>query len=190
MDIILEDNLPVQLLKDPQLGDCTDSSVSSIETKPNERDQNQLLAQTVVFSFLQQKYNKMKMKNSLIPAVGISTKQLYIHLYDCENDVCLSSDPDLQMSGGGKLIVEIVVLLWLTLNYRYFCTGITEEMRKCKADFHRRLDDMIYEYIDNVKRPLHLSTKTSKSSNWAAVRGKKVKRIFDKNEYYELENHP
>ena len=197
----MENNLPVQLLKEPldtqDTQDCTEGSVSSIEIKSNENfvdaDEKQLLAQTIVFSFLQMKYNELKLKHSLIPAIGISTKHLYINFYDCINDVYLSSDTALEMfdERGGKcrVLVEIVVLLWLTLNYRYFCSGITEEMKNCKADFHKRLDDMISVYSEKFQRPVHVSSLANKQhekKNWAAVRGKKVEKVFEKNEYFEI----
>ena len=187
----MENNLPVQLFKSTTKDDQSESSVSSIEIKSSNHfsdiDESQLIAQTIVFSFLQHKYNKSALDNFLIPAIGISTSHLYVNLYDCENDVFLSSDKKLKILAGGKLFVETVVLLWLALNYRDFCTGITEEMGTNKADFHRRVDDdLLCEYRDNVKRPLHLSSKKRDNSAFEALRGKKVKRSFHKNEYYEI----
>ena len=178
------------LIKEPD--EISEKSVSSIEIKSHENftegDASQLLAQTIVFSFLQNKYNKNKMKNSLVPGIGISTKYLYINLYDSVNDVFLSTH-SVAMFGVGKLLVDKVVLLWLTLNYRYFCTGITEEMMKCKADFHRRLDDMLPEYAHNVKRPLHLTHKstTQDKEQWYDEPGRKVKRTCGLNKYYTLQ---
>ena len=187
----MEDNLPVQLLQEqdepqdePQ---DYERSVSSVEVKSKENfldaDQNQLLAQTIVFSFLQMKYNKRKLTHSLIPAIGISTKHLYINLYDCINDVYLKSDAlkmfgELHGKGKKHLLPEIVVLIWLTLNYRYLCTGITEEMKNCKADFHKLLDDMITIYSNKVKRPVHVSGAVE--IDWSVECGKKSKPVFEK----------
>ena len=192
----MDDHLPVHILKDQQ--DFSDDSVSSFDIKTNNNfddadNQNQLLAQTIVFSFLQMKYNRLKLRHSLIPSIGIGTKHLCINLYDCINDVLLSSDTALEMFGEcgrkRKVLVEIVVLLWLTVNYRYFCTGITKEMQKFKADFHRRVDDMINVYFDEVKRPVYVSDVTNNDhhkTNWAASGGKKAKKVFEKNEYFEI----
>ena len=154
-------------------------------------NESQMIAQTIVFSFLQHKYNGMWLKHFLVPAIGISASHLYVNMYDCENDVLLSSEKELKISSGGKLFVETVVLLWLALNYRDFCTGITEEMIDIKAGFHRRVDDdMLSEYRDNVKRPFHMSSKKRENSEFEAfeaVRGKKAKRLFKENEYICLE---
>ena len=190
VDILLE-NLPVQVFKSAMQDDPSESSVSSIEVKSSTHfsdiDESQLIAQTIVFSFLQHKYNKAELENFLVPAIGISTSHIYVNLYDCENDVFLTSEKKLQFLAGGELFPEKVVLLWLALNYRDFCTGITEEMKSFKAGFHRRVDeDMLCEYQDNVKRPFHLSTKKRDNSALEAGRGKKVKRSFPKNEYFEF----
>ena len=176
----------MQLIKEPEDPQPEDPQDSEASHSSIDADQKQLLAQTIVFSFLQMKYNKIKLTHSLIPAVGISSKHLYINLYDCINDVFLQSDTGLEMfgvkDGDKRMIVEIVVLLWLTLNYRYFCTGINEEMKKCKADFHKRLDDMITVYSDQVKRPVHVSIKQREAENWAAFQGRFIKKEL-KNEY-------
>ena len=190
VDILLEDNLPVKLMKDTD--DSFENMDSSIETKSNEiiteDDYSQLLAQTIVFSFLQNRRNRFKLNNSLIPGIGISSQNFYINMYDSVNDVLLSTH-SLGLFGVGKPLVDKVVLLWLTLNYRYFCTGVTEEMLNCKSEFHRRLDDMLPEYTHNVIRPLHIpqQTNTQDKLNWYDGPGRKVKRSSETNEYYTLQ---
>ena len=190
VDILLENNLPVQIFNTTELDDQPERSLSSSETKSSdalsESDESQLIAQTIVFSFLQHKYNKSELKNALVPAIGISTSRVYVNLYDCENDVFLSSEKNLKILSGRKLYDEIVVLLWLVLNYRDLCTGITEEMKSFKADFHRRVDDLLCEYRDNAKMPLHLSTRKHDNSDLDYVRGRKVKRTLKKAECIDL----
>ena len=188
VDILLENTLPVHIINSTQLDDQPERSVSSIGSHFSDNDETQLIAQTIVFSFLQQKYNKSELKNFLVPAIGISTSRVYVNLYDCENDIFLSSEKNLKLLGK-NLYNEIVVLLWLTLNYRDFCTGITEEMKSCKADFHKRVDvDLLCEYQDNVKRPLPLplSTKKHDTSELGYVRGRKVKRSYEEIEFVKL----
>ena len=190
VDILLENNLPIQIFNSTELDDQAERSLSSSETKSSDAlsdsDESQLIAQTIVFSFLQHKYNKSELKNALVPAIGISTSRVYVNLYDCENDIFLSSEKNLKFLSGRKLYDEIVVLLWLVLNYRDFCTGITEEMKSFKADFHRRVDDLLCEYGDNVKMPLHVSTRKHDNSELDSVRGRKVKRSSKKAECIDL----
>ena len=61
-----------------------------------------------------------------LPAGGIRASQGTFSSF-------LSSEMNLKLLGK-KLYNEIEALLWLTLNYKDFCTGITEEMKSCKAD--------------------------------------------------------
>ena len=53
-------------------------------------------------------------------------------------------------------------------------------MKSFKADFHRRVDDLLCEYRDNVKMPLHVSTRKHDNSELDSVRGRKVKRSSKK----------
>ena len=190
VDILLENNLPIQIFNSTELDDQPERSLSPSETKSSdalsESDESQLIAQTIVFSFLEHKYNKSELKNALVPAIGISASHVNVNLYDCENDIFLASEKNLKILSGRKLYNEIVVLLWLVLNYRDFCSGITDEMKSFKADFHRRVDDLLCEYRDNVKMPLHLSTRKHDNSELDSVRGRKVKRSCKKAECIDL----
>lgn len=158
--------------------------VSSVEIKDSEffsaKNEEQLKAQTIVFSFLQKKFNRDKLKNCLVPGIGISSERLYIYFYDSEHDVLISSDYKLDMfRRKRKLIDEVVVLLWLTLNYRYLCTGITEEMKGFRAVFFQKAGPLLDAYRDNVDRPMHVPRQDNRCirDNWAAVPGKKPKSL-------------
>ena len=111
-DIIMEDSVPVTVMTDHGEDDDVDS-VSSVEIKarPSFRPDNQIKAQTIVFSFYQQKYNKEKMKTCLVPGIGISTENLYFVFYDSEYDVLLESAP-LFLCDKGTLVTNRVVFLW------------------------------------------------------------------------------
>ena len=126
----MEDSVPVTVMTDHGEEDDVDS-VSSVEIKARP-SYNQIKAQTIVFSFYQQKYNKEKMKTCLVPGIGISTEELYFVFYDSEYDVLLESAP-LFLCGKGTLVTNRVVFLWLTLNYKLFCSGITAEMKSCPS---------------------------------------------------------
>ena len=57
-------------------------------------------------------------------------------------------------------------------------------MRDCKADFHRRIDvDLLCEYRDNVKRPIHVSTRKRDNSELDSVHGRKGKKLCNQIEY-------
>ena len=179
------DNLPVKvltdrghLIPDDKSDNQSVSSVSSDEVKckeeftcTKEEYQAQIMAQTIVFSFLQAKYNQAKLKNFLVPGIGIDSKSLLFYFYDSENDLLMAT-PYLEIWSPDKkrLVVDHVLFLWLTLNYRYFCTGPYEVMKKNRAGFkhaekyrkevqmpaHRkcsstRFEDVWYDYADVIQ---------------------------------------
>ena len=187
VDILLENYLPIQLIKPSQPDDQPESSASSTETNSSnhfsDSHQSQLIAPTIVYSFLQHKYNESELKNFLVPTIGICHPHVYVNLYDCENDIFLASEKTWKILSGRKMYDEIIVLLWLVLNYKYFCSGIYEEMRDCKADFHRRVDDLLCEYRDNVKMPIHVSTRKRDNSELDSVHGRKGKKLCNQIEY-------
>lgn len=119
-------------------------------------DYSQILAQTIVFSFLQNKINASWSLSSLVPGIGISAKKLIISMYDCQEDVLLQSKPmDLCLLEGG-LNCRTIVYLWLVLNHKLFCTGIPEQLKMYKAQFHDHLGpDYLKLYTKEVTKPFH-----------------------------------
>ena len=114
----------------------------------SERDENlpafgveertQIIAQAIVFALLQKKCNP-SFENYLIPTVGISKNDILFYMYDAEHDILLESPPfDLFECDGNSLSYPTVLALWFILNYKTFCTGITEAMkeRNFTADFY------------------------------------------------------
>ena len=56
-------------------------------------------------------------------------------------------------------------------------------MRDCKADFHRRVDDLLCEYGDNVKMHVHVSTKKHDNLELDSVHGRKGKKLCNQIKY-------
>ena len=88
----------------------------------------QIIAETIVFAFLQKQKNPA-FENFLIPTVGLSRKNIVFYLYDPDHDFLLES-PQFEIFHNKKLSYPAVLALWLILNYKIFCTGITEAMRE------------------------------------------------------------
>ena len=133
---------------DEAIGADVDESLSAFEVKDNSdliNDRSQIIAETIVFAFLQKK-NNPAFENYLIPTVGISKKDVLFHFYDPEHDILLESPP-FSIFGylSSELYYPTVLALWFTLNYKTFCTGITRGMkeRSFTADFLSRVDDDI-----------------------------------------------
>lgn len=156
-DIIVQDiPVTVQMEGMPALRPepSAETAVSSIDNKFLQQHKAQLKAQTITFSPLQEKTNKCKLRNSLVPGIGISTKYLLVNFYDSVHDVLLTSKP-LTIFKGEELMYSTILFLWLTLNYRLLCSGLTETMKPFKAGFFDVVD--ISTFRENVRRPLHVS---------------------------------
>ena len=124
-------------------GDPSDAnaegSLSSFEVKDTNTLYNnipQIISETIVFAFLQKKENP-SFENFLIPTVGISKRDILFYLYDPEYDILLESAPFAIFESRYQLNYPSILALWLVLNYKTFCTGVTEAMidRKFTADF-------------------------------------------------------
>ncbi|XP_053399593.1 uncharacterized protein LOC123559033 [Mercenaria mercenaria] len=150
-DILMED-LPVLVIHNED----EDQSVSTTDDEDfMQKDLHQLIAQTIVFSFLQRKMNRGNFKNSLVPGIGIAGSRMVFYFYDSENDVLLASKP-MELFEGNTFMTSPVLFLWLTLNYRIFGTGLTDKMKTYKAEFFKRVDERLEMYTHNVERPVHI----------------------------------
>ena len=108
---------------------------------------------------MQQKQYGQKLKHNLIPGIGISTENAIGYFYDCIEDVLLSTAPMklfYPVPDGQRLSIDAIVFLWLILNYRMLCSGITDDMKKYKANFFKNVDDFLEVYRNEVTRPVHL----------------------------------
>lgn len=154
--IVQEEDIPCET-KHSSATHAVNSESFSLETEA------QLKAQTITFSHLQARFNKLRLRNSLIPGLAISEKYVLVNFYDFENDVLLTSDDLLLINAKEKeLAYPVVMFLWLTLNYRLFCSGLTDEMKRFKAGFFDVVD--MDFFIKNVERPLHIKPSEEKSS--------------------------
>ncbi|XP_045173068.2 uncharacterized protein LOC123534740 [Mercenaria mercenaria] len=159
-DIIMQ-HVPITVIRErKQYVTSEDLSSSSGEANESfsEKDLTQLRAQTILFSFLQHKLNKDLLKNCLIPGIGMNAKELVIFFYDCENDVLLSSKT-LQLFRGKELSLSVVLFLWLTLNYRHFCSGVAEGMKGFKSTFFSKAENYLKDYYSDVTLSLHMPFK-------------------------------
>ena len=88
MDIIIKNDLVVENLeKEPDSpGGKSPIEESSLSRNP------QLIAETIVFSFLQKKKKQHpELSHFLIPGVGIASNAMLLMFYDSEHDVFLES---------------------------------------------------------------------------------------------------
>ena len=194
-DIIMEDSVPVTVIAendDTQLETSSRSSVSTEEIKGTETfgkdDYSQIRAQSIVFSFYQQKHNLEKMRTCLVPGIGISTEKLYYSFYDSEHDVMLVSCP-LSMWNVNNVVPYSMVFLWMVLNYRLFCSGVTDEMKSYKSGFFRLAGPFLEVYKSEVTMPAHRQrTKDTTDLDWTILIGAPMPTCTPSVAYVEFEN--
>lgn len=78
------------------------------------------------------------MNNFLIPYILASNKEIQFFFYDAKNDILLQSrDFKFFIMGKGKLLsYQAIIASWLVLNYKFLCSGPTQNILKSpKADF-------------------------------------------------------
>ncbi|XP_053398675.1 uncharacterized protein LOC128556873 [Mercenaria mercenaria] len=144
LDLILGSEVPVKAAEDDDEVVC-EGNKSSSEFPAKLRDQ--LIAQTIVFSFLQKK-EKSTYENYLIPSIGIAKKHVVLFLYDSEHDILLESKLIKLWSPGGHIITSAVLALWLAINFSFTCSGVTEHMKNCgfTADFPKQVGKELKVY--------------------------------------------
>ena len=151
LDIIINDELAVE-----PLGENPDSPVgnSAVDNKLKSCLQRnpQIIAQTIVFSFLQKKKHPER-SNFLTPCIGIGSTELLVMLYDSEHDVLLesSSVPLFENDFSLEFSFQAILVSWLTVNYKFFCSGIVETDDKHTSDFFFHAKEKMHIYEEKLK---------------------------------------
>ncbi|KAK3090154.1 hypothetical protein FSP39_009527 [Pinctada imbricata] len=108
-------------------------SEEDFATEGRSGTEDQCIAQTIVFSFIQRARHP-EFKNHLIPNIVIDCSHFRVLMYDSENDILLCSML-LPIFRNNKLCITSIIILWMVLHYRIFCSGIDKarnlEVLKC-----------------------------------------------------------
>lgn len=136
----------------PVHGDCSsleENATADIMASCRE----QIRAQTIVFSFWQQKVHP-ELDSFLIPNIAISKEKIAFCFYDSENDMLLET-PLFDLFANSFLNIPSVVVLWLVLNFKFFCSGLSEEIKNTgfKADFFKILGANVEKYKHDISAP-------------------------------------
>lgn len=120
--------------------DSDESPKMITEVKKNVSDDvlKQALAQTIVFSLIERNRHPER-SNHMTPNIVISPQKFKIMLYDAENDIFLVSDY-IDLFNGESLSNNAVIVLWMVLHNRTFCTGFnnvnTDRVRSLVSNFN------------------------------------------------------
>ncbi|KAL4217996.1 hypothetical protein ACF0H5_022734 [Mactra antiquata] len=172
VDLMIRDKgVPLSLLKaESERSDkvSDDDIESDVEMKTSEKcsnDKQQVIAQTIVFSFLQHKLNA-KGVNCFVPGLGVSSEKLIFYMYDCVEDVLLCGLPLDLFKSAGKIRIRTAVVLWLLLNYDIFGNAFPPNVKKHKANFHDHLGKNILDmYMNEVQQPCHVNLSDKKDES-------------------------
>ena len=193
VDIIMgpHSEILVHASGDPSDADDEDS-LSSFEVEDDSTLSDnipQIISETIVFAFLKKKENP-SFDNYLIPTAGVSKRDILFYFYDPEYDILLESAPFKLFEStceSGIISYPTILALWFVLNYKTFCTGITEAMleRNFTADFLSGLNREIKTiYMDKLQfrlggtglaRPGYRFT-PQPGEGWETKKSKPVKR--------------
>lgn len=150
LDIIINSDLAVEPL-DENPDSPGGKSAVEVKLKNCLQRNPQIIAQTIVFSFLQKKKHPER-SNFLTPCIGIGSTELIVMLYDSEHDVLLesSSVPLFENECLLEFSLQAILVCWLTVNYKYFCSGLPEEYKKQKSNFFVHAKEKIHIYEDKL----------------------------------------
>lgn len=119
-------------------GPLVEESIVEVKKTFAYRSMNQALAQTIVFSCLKRK-SALKWENHMVPNIVISPQKIKIIMYDAKKDVLLYSRSISLFDSQRKLSSIAIVVLWMVLHYRLFCSGFSgvrkKAIKKCKSGF-------------------------------------------------------
>lgn len=163
-DILLCDEVPFTFIESQEdSGDSDAVSLTSDSSVEVKRDENfiaesisQVTAQTIVYSFVQHRKNPVS-QTSLTPGIGICSEKMILYLYDCVEDILLTSGPvDLYARlGGCSLNARAVIILWLVLNHNLFGNKTPDKYITYTAAFHHVLGPVQLEaYKNESEQPL------------------------------------
>ena len=113
----------------------------------------QMLAETIVFSFLQKRKHP-NYEHFVIPCIRIPSSKVVFCFYDSENDVLLRSkcmNLYVRTKSKYELIPETILALWLVLNYKHLGSGLSDTLLKApKANFFQLAGDTLDVYKNEL----------------------------------------
>ena len=119
----------------------------------------QMRAQAIVFGFYRKRFNKNK---RLIPCVGISKTKVVFRFYDSVEDILLETHALDLCSYESHLSQHVILLIWLTLNYKYLGSETPERLKPYKSQFHTEFQSCIATYENAVVAPCHVKPSLQK----------------------------
>lgn len=133
---------PIKKIKDDTNMEDSDVSPDGRTKQTAERAVNQSVAETIVFAMIQKACHP-NFENHLIPNIVIDSHggHFRILMYDAKKDIFLCSVL-VPIFNGSRLHTTSVIILWMVLHYRIFCSGIQDDpnkLRQVKCQFKEKV---------------------------------------------------
>ncbi|XP_021362251.1 uncharacterized protein LOC110456051 isoform X2 [Mizuhopecten yessoensis] len=127
---------------------------STVEVKlkhVNLSRNQQIMSETIVFSFLQ-KQRHPESRHFLFPCIGVANTGMVVYFYDSQKDVLLESSFISLVSVEGKVNTQAILASWFVVNYKYLSSGIPHSKAPDeKAGFFSHVKEKLEIYEHNLK---------------------------------------
>ncbi|XP_033754347.1 uncharacterized protein LOC117337465 isoform X2 [Pecten maximus] len=149
LDVIVNNQVVVEALEDEP--DSDSPGRTPMEVKSTYLSRNpQIIAETIVFSFLQKKRHP-EYSHFLFPCIGVNSKDMVVYFYDSKNDVLLESSPISMYTISGGVNLLAIVVSWLVVNHKYLCDGLTEGLKKETSGFFHQAEKVLPIYKNELQ---------------------------------------
>ncbi|XP_069126609.1 uncharacterized protein [Argopecten irradians] len=149
LDIIVKNDLAIQSPKEAE----SQGVKSPVEVKKGGKclqKNPQLIAETIVFSFLQ-KQKHPESNHYMFPCIGILDTEMVFYFYDSEHDVLLESNRISLLTPDSNISIVAVVSAWLVVNYRFLCSGLADILKPEKASFFSKVKSKLSVYQNQLR---------------------------------------
>ncbi|OWF44905.1 uncharacterized protein LOC110457735 [Mizuhopecten yessoensis] len=158
VDTLVNNEVIVDTIVDDDDSSRSPGENSSVEEKMRSWSlirSHQIIAETIVFSFLKKQRNREK-DAFLFPCVAVSDQDMVIYFYDSFHDILLESSK-IPLHGvltgpvTGSVNLIAVLVSWLVVNHKYLCDGVVEEMKTTRAGFFSQAGSKLRIYEKYIK---------------------------------------
>ncbi|XP_033754877.1 uncharacterized protein LOC117337854 [Pecten maximus] len=152
-DVIVNNQVIIEALEEdePNVSESSERTPMEVNMKPVCLSTNQqIIAETIVFSFLQKKRHP-EYSQFLFPCIGVNSKEMVVCFYDSENDILLKSSPVPLQTVTGKFDVVTIVVSWLVVNHKFLCDGLPRCLEIETSGFFRQAEEALPIYENDLQ---------------------------------------
>ncbi|XP_033736257.1 uncharacterized protein LOC117324484 [Pecten maximus] len=151
LDIILNQELGISHSEKESSSCRAELSMATSKKSSHLSRNDQIIAETVVFSFLQQQCHP-ESAHFLCPCIGVANTALVFYFHDSEHDILLESSRIPLLDSELEINLLAIISSWLVVNYKYLSSGLPESLKGSEnAGFFCQAKEKIETYRSNLK---------------------------------------